>query len=443
MENLWFFNKDWWFSSNDSTDKTVCELFQHLLDDPKIAQQSIIEQILRYDQLPRHIFRKQSANHIILYFLKKAIDIVNSLSLKELLQMPPEQLVFTLLPWRHSGCPFLIYKAMSIGWKAMEINPSLNILRSFLRACYKRCPIVGLSQQPIETGYILSLSGGVDSMVCSLKFRRFIKAAIHISYCNRDTSSSEVTFVKEWCKLHNIPCYVREITEIQRQKCMNEGLRQDYEVYTRKVRFQCYRDFGSNSTILMGHNKTDTLENIFTNIASKSKYENLFGMTETSVLDGITFYRPLLNMTKEEVIEYAIQNKIPHLPCSTPTWSQRGQIRSSVVPVLEKWHPGFSNSLFDLSANMRDMHEMIEALVDSVNVIKYDNGDMCFDLQTNFNKYYWRLLLNKLDIKVSSKSLENFVNRLRNGGTCIVLNKDWTYRAINNQSIFRYSLNLN
>ena len=435
MENDWFNNPKWWFAGSTEIDQIICEKFNHLLDDPYFGQQSFIEKILRYDQLPRHVYRNENAHHIIEFFLQKALTELTN-NEHELDNLEPNKLTFALLPLRHSGQS---YKAIEIAWRALERYPGSLIIRNFLRASYKRMHIFGLYKKPKETGYILSLSGGVDSMVCSQKYRHCIRAAVHINYCNRTTSNADAEFVKYWCQLNNIPCYIREIKEIQRDPCMKEGLRNDYETYTRRVRYECYRDFGEDSVIILGHNKTDILENIFTNIASKSKYDNLSGMTETSSVDGIIFYRPLLDMTKEQVIDYAKQLDIPHLPCSTPTWSQRGQIRANVVPVLDQWHPGFTNSIYDLSLQLADMHTLIVDYVDSI--VVYGEKEESFTitmppLHHQTNRYFWKLFLERMEIFVSTKSLENFVDRLKNKGTHIVLNKEWSYMQHFNMSMF-------
>lgn len=433
MENEWLANPGWWFAGSEGVDTVICEKFGHLLDEPDLENVSMLEKVLRFDQLARHIYRNEVAGHIIEFFLQKALRVVEGVEEWWRRGWEPEKLVWILLPLRHSGQS---ERAVAIAWRALEMHPGCECLRAFLRASYKRCTVVGLAQKPKETGYILSLSGGVDSMVCSQKFRHCIRAAIHINYCNRETSGAEAAFVTDWCRAKNIPCYVREIREIQRAPCMKEGLRNDYETYTRKVRFECYRDFGENSVIMLGHNKTDTLENIFTNIASKSKYDNLSGMVETSCLDGIVFNRPLLDMTKEQVIEYAAELRIPHLPCSTPTWSQRGQIRASVVPVLDKWHPGFTDSLYDLSAQMADMHALIVDYVDSI-YVAVANGDLTIATpEHSNNRYFWKLFLERIEVVVSAKSLDNFMDRLKAGGKTIVLNKEWTYTQSLGTSVF-------
>jgi tRNA(Ile)-lysidine synthetase-like protein len=162
----------------------------------------------------------------------------------------------------------------------------------------------------------ISISGGVDSMVCSYLLKKlnhpFI--AVHINYMNREECLKEEELLKWWCNtILNIPLYIRRIDEINRPKCMEYEMRDLYESYTKNCRFNTYINTNINTNtninILLGHNKDDTIENIFTNIASNSHYENLLGMTEYSTqthnigssTHSIHFIRPLLNTIKKKV----------------------------------------------------------------------------------------------------------------------------------------------
>lgn len=412
MENEWFSNPHWWFSATPEIDALITAKYMYALDAPDLLNP--IERILLYDQLVRHFFRNQPVAHIIEFFRRKASDIEIDLD-----RLDDDRFCFALMPRRHSGDAVQIYEAARLCWNR-EDSP---IVRKFLRASYQRCPIVSIDPVVTCAPVVLSLSGGVDSMLCSVLLPN-ITAAVHINYGNRPTSDSEAEFVKAWCASKNIPCYVRKIAEIQREPCMQRGLRDVYESYTRKVRYACYKAFGKDATIILGHNKDDILENIFTNVAYRSKYENLDGMEEFSEQDGIRFWRPLLTMTKKEIFERAKDHGIPHLPCSTPSWSQRGKIRAKLVPVVEEWHPGFSESLHTLSESMRDLTKFMAARVDElIASANIDEHQIELKMSTMPDTVcFWRLLFTKLNIyKVSTKSIQNMLHRER-----AVLNKHWT-----------------
>lgn len=428
MDPVWFDHPEWWFASNGEYDQEIISRFGHLLDSD-ITTISPLDQILIYDQLPRHMFRNQPAAHVIAYFLQKALTVdidVDSLD--------DNRFCFALLPWRHTQDHMLVCEAILKCWQRIQLVES-SILRRFLRASYERCPLQGATlyicngfdktilhhipegpPKPLDLDWslptgrlIISLSGGVDSMLCSWVLREKITAAIHINYNNRPTSDDEMHFVAAWCKQLNIPLYVRKFTEIQRGPCMQHGLRDVYETYTRNTRYHCYKQFGTDATVLMGHNADDCLENIFTNIAHRTKYENLEGMTELSTQDGIRFWRPMLKISKSEVVRLAKEHNIPFLPNSTPSWSQRGQIRNKIVPVLDEWHSGFVDGLSQLSTVAKELYEVLEQQIETLQIT---NNTICFKAIPR-SHIYWRKLLARLGHNVSSKSLDNLLSRIK------------------------------
>ena len=172
------------------------------------------------------------------------------------------------------------------------------------------------------------------------------------------------------------------------------------------------------------------MENIFTNIAHKSKYDNLSGMLEYSSVDDITFWRPMLNVPKADIIAFAKSCNIPHLPNSTPIWCQRGQIRNNIVPVLEKWDPKFIDSLYHLADTLSELFQIMEMQVSKVleslesRVTESNITIRIFDIHLSFGHttdskevkglptIFWKMLFAKLGVPISVRSLQNLSNRL-------------------------------
>lgn len=234
---------------------------------------------------------------------------------------------------------------------------------------------------------ILSISGGVDSMVLSwiLKNLGINYSMVHINYANRgEICDREKNMLAMWANYLGIKLYIRDINEINRPKCMEWDLRNLYESYTRDVRYQTYIDVAKQNNwvnhegncvnhegrwgIILGHNNDDCIENIFTNIVNKTKYENLYGMEFVSNIvfkaNQLSFIRPMLSISKEEIYNFAHQYNIPYLFDSTPKWSQRGQIRDSIRPALINWNKSSIEGFDELSRVTSDCMECVDMLVD-------------------------------------------------------------------------------
>lgn len=375
--------------------------------------------VLVYDQLARHVYRNDSNK--IKHYLVKALAYADQINHRDLAGI---ELCFALLPYRHTNDIEYVNRAIMIAFDALDSGD--EDMKRFIKAACSRHPWNDpvktiFCRQPLSRSFeglsniskyanilewyrlslnknalalshpccasidavfssilknkkvIVSLSGGKDSMVVSYvasilapKYNIDL-CAVHINYCNRGVvNDQEVVFLQDWCQFLGIKLYWRNINEINRQKCMNHGLREIYETFTRNVRFDTYKRVGG--AVLLGHNKDDCFENIMTNIVQEKKYENLLGMEADGVLDDIRFIRPFVGMgvTKTEIIEFAKLHCVPYLYTSTPTWSQRGKIRNTVLPCLLKWDARCEEALFTLSGRMQSLYKILETTVDKI-----------------------------------------------------------------------------
>jgi tRNA(Ile)-lysidine synthetase-like protein len=483
--NEWFNNPSWWFSKTEKIDNYIINKYEYLLDlEPDITQHNFLSYIVLYDQIPRHIFRHQDGNHIILYFLNKAIDIINMYK-NQANNLNEIEWIFFMLPLRHTNTKDNILYVLNEAWNNKSLYNNKSLLKEFIIATYKKAnfgeelnekislvfndnvldynPLqkinlnfenhdfqnhnFNLIDKYIKKIGIISLSGGVDSMVCLVYCMTIYPdinwVCVHINYKNRGESDDEADFIANFCYKHNIKLYVREINEINRNKCMlsDINMREIYEDYTRKVRFNTYKavcDDDNGPVVILGHNKDDAFENILTNITYNCKYKNLKGMGEHSVCDNITFLRPLLNVPKNDIYQFAQKHNIPYVKNSTPDWSQRGKIRNNIVPVLNNWDKRVVPGLFNLSENIQDMYSIMECNVNIiVNKFRLNCNNNYYELQLSHNEFInylhkliWKEIIYKLfNCYPSNKSLITLIERLnlwlkQKKNTTIVINKN-------------------
>lgn len=272
---------------------------------------------------------------------------------------------------------------------------------------------------------IISLSGGVDSMILSyiLKYIGIDICAVHINYNNRPECEEECIILRQWCSFLNIKLYIRKIIEIQRPEMMDLNMRDLYETYTRDIRFSTYVNAGKNELIMkdnifvfLGHNHDDQFENIFTNIVSESHFENLCGMdvytTKKFKMDNIIFVRPMLEISKSDIYKFASYFSIPHFKDSTPKWSQRGKIRDIIRPSIEQWDSRAVTSFFTMSEKLTDLIRIAKFSVDKMcDKIKTD-GTLEIILDDIYPKTMFEMIFEQLQIKISQKSLTAFYEKL-------------------------------
>jgi len=436
--NEWMNLDKYWFNSNKDVDDYLTNKYSYLLNE---NNNSPIIQIIIYDQLTRHIYRKEVSSHIITYFNQKALIIANQN--KHLISyLSYNDWMFFILVYRHTNIRENLFFAMKEAWKRLPYS------KKFIKATYNRAnyeeelekynPIdyykyINFNEDILEYNpeekflnvnydfgefdllkdkdeIIISLSGGVDSNSCLYyiknKFPDKNIKAVHINYNNRDETTDEVKFLIFLCNKLNVELYVRTINEIKRKPSIENDLRDIYENYTKKVRFNSYKKVGGKSPIIiLGHNKDDCFENILTNISYKNKYDNLIGMELYSIIDDIQFIRPLYKTSKEDIYKFSHIHRIPYLKNSTPEWSQRGKIRNTVLPILEKWDKRIIEGLFDLSSTIKDLH--INLKMNVINETNIEKKDI------NTSILFWKYLIyHKYNFYPSNKSLKSLIERL-------------------------------
>ena len=467
----WIGRKEYWFYQNDENDKYLSETYGDLIDEYSYdIQLKPILGILIYDQLTRHYYRNEYNNHILIYFNRKALEIADKHKTELFIKnLNINDWSFYMLVYRHSNIRENILFVMNECWKLTSSIP-----KNFIKATYTRAnfneeldyynypvdfdrnildnnPLNEIEKQQlykigkfekINTNLIIiSLSGGVDSVVCLYNIHHYYKenenikiVAIHINYNNRQEVEEEVKFLRCLCSHLDIDLYVRKISEINRHKCMINDLRDIYEAYTKKVRFNSYKklqDGYKRSVVIMGHNKDDCLENILTNIAYNNKYENLIGIEYESIIDNITFIRPLIDIFKNDIYKFANKHNLPYLKNSTPNWCQRGKIRNEVLPILEKWDNRIIDGLFNISSILKNYNGILNKSIENFKITEIG------DIETlNLSELYWKYGIHKLfNLYISNKSLKSLIERLElwknkyhnidiNKKTTIIINKN-------------------
>jgi tRNA(Ile)-lysidine synthetase-like protein len=444
----WMKHEYYWFNQFEGFDNYLSINYGHLIDDfdYQKSNEPIIA-ILIYDQLTRHYYRKEQAYHIIAYFNQKALEIALEYKRNDFIKnLHYNDWLFYMLVFRHTNQKEHLFFAMEEGWKRGS--------RSFLKATYNRAKFeeeldyyhnhettfnksileywhdspnekfknhLGNYSQLSNKKIIVSLSGGVDSITClynSIHIYGNTKVVtVHINYNNRPETQDEVNFLIWICKKLKVDLYVRTITEIKRQKAMDNDMREVYENYTKRVRFNSYRkvnevingDSKAIPIVILGHNKDDCLENILTNIAYKNKYDNLNGIELSMMIDNIHFYRPLIDVYKKDIYDYAKNNQLSFLKNSTPDWCQRGKIRTSVIPALEKWDSRVFEGLLNVTSILKDLHLNLYMNINN----NFKNKDT-FDVNNlNTSFLYWKYGIFKLfNFYPSNKSLNSLISRL-------------------------------
>jgi tRNA(Ile)-lysidine synthetase-like protein len=490
---FWFHNKKYWFDCPTEFDNLIIEKYKNILDiQPdlntelykKLSKDELLGKIILLDQFSRHIYRNNKS--IIKKFDLIALELLESYNIdyKDLIQQfSPEERCFLIMPYRHAFQEKYLVRCINLvnTWKIEYYHP---IYRRFYQATLKVLAKINNEKEMLyeniknievfEIDRILdsnsifaldklviidsknalyqefvknierseknkiyvSISGGVDSMVClyllyiyKCNHPDFEIGAISINYNNREDQHIELFMVSEFCRKLDIKYYMRNITEITRTR---DSDREIYESITREIRFDAYKKI--DCPIILGHNTDDCLENIFTNLKNKAKYNNLLGMEIESVEKGVTILRPLLNISKKEIITLAQQCNIPYIYDSTCKWSNRGKLRDSLIPSIDNFDASILPNLVTFIKNYNEIYKIYEKSIDTIKyyenycVIDHTNGTMFFEY---FKKIFTMICCNYKISFVKNKVIEYLIECLqKNMKNKITLSKHLSCRKV-------------
>lgn len=259
--------------------------------------------------------------------------------------------------------------------------------------------------------FIVSLSGGVDSMVIAriIRYLGYDVIAAHINYNNREETYLEEKFIKEWCFEMGIKLYIKNITDLKRNECKRDY----YENMIRKYRFDFYKKILEKEnlvSIILAHHKDDVVENIFANISRGRNILNLKVMEYFSIIDNVIIERPLINFYKSDIYDFAHRYQIPYFKDTTPKWSVRGKYRNEILPNIEDtFGNNFKNNLYDISEQANDWSILIYSNILNPFFKTIDYGDNEFNFvindYINYPVAFWRVVFMNIFHKYGYNSL--------------------------------------
>ena len=269
-----------------------------------------------------------------------------------------------------------------------------------------------------KKGVIVSLSGGVDSMVVlaillRLQKERYFKiGVVSINYNLRYESKDEMKFIsdylKPYIKYFKISNFKIGIVEgVSRKNDKNQKInnkRSEFEDKAKNIRFSSYKqmiDKYDYSGVMIGHHKDDLIENIFTNIMYGRDITDLTVFRKVSIKKEVKIFRPLMDHYKNEIYDLAHTFNIPYFLDTTPKWSKRGKMRNEIFPLLKNtFSDSYRNSLLQIG-NMSDniknsINKSIEICFDpKVQVFKNGLKLNFSHKEKLFDKKIWKIGLSK------------------------------------------------
>lgn len=126
---------------------------------------------------------------------------------------------------------------------------------------------------------------------------------VHVNYHLRDSADRDAQIVKAYCQHHDLQC-------IRYDASPPEGNVQDYARRIRYAHFaQVVKQTGALG-VLVAHHKGDDLETYMIQKLRKSQVTR-YGLAHSTILYEVRVDRPLLSLTKAELLEHCMIHQVP------------------------------------------------------------------------------------------------------------------------------------
>ena len=206
---------------------------------------------------------------------------------------------------------------------------------------------------------LLAFSAGIDSTALFfLLLEKDIDFDIAIvDYNLREQSKEEVSYAKELSKRFNKKIFIKS-TKLENS---------NFEANARKVRYSFFENIikeENYQNLITAHQLDDKLEWFFMQLSKGAGVVELLGFDTISQRDGYKIVKPLLNTTKEELLNYLHENNIKYFIDHTNKDSKykRNHIREKYTKeFLSEFKSGVKKS-FEYLQNDKDSLLKVEIL---------------------------------------------------------------------------------
>lgn len=216
---------------------------------------------------------------------------------------------------------------------------------------------------------IVGLSGGPDSVFLLHAMHQLLPilniklVAAHLDHGWRITSSHDVAFCKALCKklgIEFISAHASEFAHIKKNGSQEEYGRQLRRAFFNRVTQQINDRDAVEPLIALAHHQDDQVETFFIRLIRGTGLQGLACMKPRHG----NYIRPLLCVSKAEIVEFLTQHDINYLLDETNTSDVylRNRIRSSVIPSLVAADKRFVASCLKSVEHLAEADDFIETL---------------------------------------------------------------------------------
>lgn len=209
--------------------------------------------------------------------------------------------------------------------------------------------------------FLLGCSGGLDSVVLLNALNRILAESgqyfqlrvIHVDHDLQAPSSDWAKQVATQCDALNIEVIVKKV------KVANGNLENE----ARNARYAAFREvIAPDEVLVLAHHQQDQAETVLMRLLNGSGVSGLAAMRELQTQDQLTIFRPLLNIARDEIHQYAVSHNLQWVddPANHDLSFDRVVMREKVWPLLASHWDGFEAAMARTAGLMADAESVLK-----------------------------------------------------------------------------------
>lgn len=235
---------------------------------------------------------------------------------------------------------------------------------------------------------VIACSGGPDSMYLMylLNSLGYKCVCAHVNHKLRKESDSEYLFVKKYCEDNNIIFEGIELTGYETG---------NFENYAREFRYNFFEnvlDKYDSKHLFTAHHGDDLIETVLMRIVRGSSLKGYAGFSSITDKKHYKVVRPLIYLTKDEILKLNEENNIPSVIDNTNLEDHytRNRYRHHVLPFLKEEEPSVHLRFLSFSEEIKETLNYIDSIVDKCLSDMYVNNSLDinkFNLEDDYIKF--------------------------------------------------------
>ncbi len=228
----------------------------------------------------------------------------------------------------------------------------------------------------------VAFSGGVDSMALLHAARRLadlepavVLRALHVDHGLQPASASWAAVCADFCRHHGIPMETLRLALPATPGASVEAVARDARYAALAGRL------APGEALLTAHHRDDQLETLLLQLVRGAGVAGLAAMPRAAPLGPGLHLRPLLDVDRSSLIDYARANGLHWVddPMNVDGRFDRAWLRSEVLPAMRERWPGLARTVARSAAHLGEARELLGQLAALDSVSRLDGSRLSVD----------------------------------------------------------------